>query len=286
MGIHFVCHNCSYALHVKDFQAGKRGKCPNCRGSFRIPANDSSYSSPVEDVAESSAVANLRSAFELANQTTNAKLDDLHLDSVAIALERNSKDEEAAEDSPKTHDVKMPAAFTESSDAKWFVRPPSGGQFGPAPSKLVMAWISESRVTAESYLWREGFADWQLASELVPELFPAAEGPMSEPPREKDFLSVDSSILPPDTDLKLNSEIATRAGLILKKQMQKRRQQLIMIVFLAFVSLVLFGILIFVLVFQANKSTQPNAMHHKYLIYSSLNTCALHYLGPSFAVVR
>ena len=286
MGIHFVCHHCSYALHVKDFQAGKRGKCPNCKGSFRIPANDSPYSSAIEESIESSAVTNLRNSFQQANQKTNGKQDQSSSDSIAIAMEPNpvtkavtSDSKKTSENVPKSGDSKsaktvskvaavnqessidspvLPPALSEAANANWFVRPPSGGQFGPAPSHLLMSWITESRVTAESYLWREGFADWQLASELLPELFQEASGPSIAPPSLKEILSDEPSNPTPGVlEMNPDSASATRAGLLLKKQMQKRRQQLIMIVMLAVISLILFGILIFVLVFQATKSPQP-----------------------------
>lgn len=287
MGIHFVCHHCSYALHVKDFQAGKRGKCPNCKGSFRIPANDSSYSSAIEDSSEVSAVTNVRNAFQQASKKASPKQDQSS-DSIAIAMEPNpvsksiSNDSKKATDhSQKSSDTKtakkeskvaavkqkasidspmMPTALNEAADANWFVRPPSGGQFGPAPSHLLMAWIAECRVTAESYLWREGFADWQLASELVPELFQGSSGTSKAPPSLTEILS-DGASNPSVMEIKPDSASATRAGLLLKKQMQKRRQQLMMIVMLAIVSLILFGILIFVLVFQATKSPQPAQSH-------------------------
>ena len=291
MGIHFVCHHCSYALHVKDFQAGKRGKCPNCKGSFRIPANDSSYSSALEDSSENSAVTNVRNAFEQANKTAGVTQDPSSSDSVAIAIEQNTVAKKAvpaesnktkatssktgvtksvetstkAATAPQESAVEspsMPAALSEVSDAKWFVRPPSGGQFGPAPSQLLLAWIAESRVTAESYLWREGFADWQLASELVPELFPSAKSHLLNPPSLTDILAgAPLNSVQNLTDLKPDAGSATRAGLMMKKQMQKRRQQLTMIVILAVVSLILFGILIFVLVFQATKPPQPVQSH-------------------------
>ena len=291
MGIHFVCHHCSYALHVKDFQAGKRGKCPNCRGSFRIPANDSSYSSALEDSSENSAVANVRNAFKQVNKTSGDAQDLSSSDSVAIALEQSplakkagpSDTKKTKATSSKTSDAKtankvpsvetvpqesavespvMPAALSDAPDAKWFVRPPSGGQFGPAPSQLLLAWVTESRVTAESYLWREGFADWQLASELVPELFPSAKSSLMDTPSLTDILAgAPSNSTQNLTDLKPDSGSATRAALVMKKQMQKRRQQLTMIVILAVVSLILFGILIFVLAFQATKSPQPAQSH-------------------------
>ncbi len=53
MGIRFRCHHCQVELHVKDFQAGRRGRCPECGGKFRIPAQDAEFSL---DAAEQTAV--------------------------------------------------------------------------------------------------------------------------------------------------------------------------------------------------------------------------------------
>jgi hypothetical protein len=50
--------------------------------------------------------------------------------------------------------------------ARWFVRPPSGGQFGPAPGSLLREWMIEGRVTPETYVWREGWPEWQRAGEV------------------------------------------------------------------------------------------------------------------------
>lgn len=44
MGIRFQCHHCGHPLHVKDFQAGRKGRCPECKGQFRIPLADAQFS--------------------------------------------------------------------------------------------------------------------------------------------------------------------------------------------------------------------------------------------------
>ena len=187
MGIHFVCHLCSYALHVKDFQAGKRGKCPNCKGSFRIPATDASYSSavvtPTLDIEDSS-------------------------NSVS-----------------KT--IAIPALSLFELDAKWFVRPPSGGQFGPAPSQLLVSWIAESRVTGDSYLWRDGLAQWQLARELLPELFVnEKQGRAILPsPGLNEITFTDRSDANKNSEISLAVSSTLTSGAMLKKRLQKRRQQ-------------------------------------------------------------
>ncbi|QDU30421.1 hypothetical protein ETAA8_55610 [Anatilimnocola aggregata] len=65
-------------------------------------------------------------------------------------------------------------AIAENPLATWFVRPPSGGQFGPARGEVMRKWLTEGRVTADSLVWREGWTDWLAATEVFPSLGKAA----------------------------------------------------------------------------------------------------------------
>lgn len=58
--------------------------------------------------------------------------------------------------------------FTEAPNAVWYVRPPAGGQYGPARNDVMKRWISEGRVTSDSYVWREGWPDWRMAVTAIP----------------------------------------------------------------------------------------------------------------------
>lgn len=297
MGIHFVCHLCSYALHVKDFQAGKRGKCPNCNGSFRIPSADASYSFALDDGPDNPSVMRVREAFQKESQSKkrspskNANLEIKASDSVSITIESTpigssapmgstesasvsqaersvitETDPKASENS-KSQLIEMPEVLASAVDAKWFVRPPSGGQFGPASSALLMNWITESRVTADSFLWREGLAQWQLASLLVPELFSSPHPVAAMAMSLNEILSADrSEAANIKSDIRLDGQPTIRSGAVLKKRMQKRRQQLTMVILLASVSLILLSILIFVLVFQVGKppQTAPASSHARF----------------------
>ncbi len=60
--------------------------------------------------------------------------------------------------------------IAEAPDMIWYVRPPSGGQFGPASGELMRTWLSEGRVGVESLVWREGWRDWQEAGKVFPKL--------------------------------------------------------------------------------------------------------------------
>jgi len=69
----------------------------------------------------------------------------------------------ALADSPAT-------ILDDDSESSWYVRPPSGGQYGPATTELLKKWIEEGRVAATALLWREGWPQWRDASEALPEL--------------------------------------------------------------------------------------------------------------------
>ena len=255
MGIHFVCHHCSFALHVKDFQAGKRGKCPSCSGSFRIPTGDSSYSSALDDAIENPNVTKVKQAFQKINSLKSPSRTSDSSGSISIALEPNptaiqksSKEKlqtvppfDKSDRNEPLLPIALPIALSQSPGAKWFVRPPTGGQFGPAPAQILISWVTESRITADSLLCQEGTDKWQVASELLPEMFPTAMASK---------VSLDTVPIQPTPFV---DPAVIRTGAILKKRMQKRKQQLTLVIILATASLVLFSILIYVLVFQNNK---------------------------------
>jgi hypothetical protein len=68
--------------------------------------------------------------------------------------------------------------LAEAPEASWYVRPPSGGQYGPAKPHTMREWMAQGRITADSLVWREGWPDWKLAGATFPSLGgPAAAGP-------------------------------------------------------------------------------------------------------------
>lgn len=193
MGIRFSCHMCNHPLHVKDFQAGKRGKCPKCQGSFRVPANDSDFSLAVEESADmpitaKSVASKSRSSGPSndANRTASNTQSSTQQTANQAALSKPATSKPVATrqvaDTPSgeikpmatptlSDALAMPASLLPLLEARWFVRPPSGGQYGPATTQMLLDWIGEKRVTADSLLWREGLDTWFSARELIPEPF-------------------------------------------------------------------------------------------------------------------
>ena len=64
----------------------------------------------------------------------------------------------------------------EAPAAVWYVRPPSGGQYGPAAGPTMRAWLNEGRVTANSLVWRDGWPEWRSAAATFPSLAAAQPG--------------------------------------------------------------------------------------------------------------
>jgi hypothetical protein len=138
MGIRFLCPN-GHKLNVKSFQAGKRGICPHCGARFTIPGEST-----------------------LPDEGTPISEGVLPLPVVADAPGI------PPQESTPTSEQRDP--FLAAPDARWYVSPPGGGQFGPAHANLMKTWIAEGRVTADSLVWREGWDDWVEASTVLPQL--------------------------------------------------------------------------------------------------------------------
>lgn len=68
---------------------------------------------------------------------------------------------------PETVHNVSPDPISQAPHAMWYVRPPSGGQFGPASADVLRRWIAEGRVTDDSLVWREGWANWLSACDAL-----------------------------------------------------------------------------------------------------------------------
>lgn len=183
MGIRFYCPN-GHKLNVKTFQAGRRGICPKCDVRFRIPlesqipadapklrtalAAEHSAPLPTDNAVDFTEVGPALSLAE--PQAATADAVEMGLQK-SVAVEAGPVAELGA---PLQSEPLAFAPVPESSDAIWFVRPPTGGQFGPAHDGLFRQWVEEGRVGADSLVWREGWEDWQVASAVLSEFSSAS----------------------------------------------------------------------------------------------------------------
>ena len=187
MGIRFSCHLCNHPLHVKDYQASKRGKCPKCQGAFRVPPKDADFSLAIDESASSIKPTNLGkplspSDSQIAPPTAKPKA---HAEPKSqVQAKTKSPPASTLKLAPEANDhPSMPPSLLPLIDSRWYVRPPSGGQYGPATTQMLLDWIAEKRVTADALLWREGLDSWLSARELVPESFGGSSAmAISDPP--------------------------------------------------------------------------------------------------------
>jgi hypothetical protein len=177
MGIKFHCPN-GHKLNVKSFLAGKKGVCPKCGTKVRIPtASEPSLANADLEEADASAVAQpggngspMPAAVATAQRTMAP--------AVPVGTPVGASAGHAA---PAA--IPAPAAapggvavdpIAEAPAAIWYVRPPGGGQYGPARGDVMRRWIAEGRVSGDSLVWREGWTDWRNAAQLFPSLLPGA----------------------------------------------------------------------------------------------------------------
>jgi len=198
MGIRFICPN-GHKLHVKAFQAGRRGICPHCGAGVAIPTESTRPSSkrrgskglkrrrpePGSPTLPSAAVpASQQPPADLAPASGTA-FAPVSLEDPAEAFVPLAPDGSGSSGAPSgwpagigglsgSHADRGESApsdpLAEAPDAVWYVRPTLGGQFGPASRATMSAWLAEGRVSADALVWREGWRDWREAGAVFPHL--------------------------------------------------------------------------------------------------------------------
>jgi hypothetical protein len=207
MGIKFHCPN-GHKLNVKAFLAGKKGVCPKCGTKMRIPAasepglgdddaEDSDAGKQVPGLPGNGAAPQSPIIPAAPVQPLPAPVPVPGRAPVAAPVPVNAVPMPVPAMPAVPHPAAVPAAIrpptagdpiAEAPMAIWYVRPPSGGQFGPARGDVMRKWIAEGRVSSDSLVWREGWTDWQNAGKLFPHLeaasnpaTPAVNAPAAAP---------------------------------------------------------------------------------------------------------
>lgn len=163
MGIKFRCRGCDNKLHVKAYLAGKKGVCPHCGAKVRIPPADEGRGE------ESAAEESSRRKSTSAQTATAANPASGTAAPVKTATKKERPANPSTEPAPEADDP-----IAAAPEAVWYVRPPSGGQYGPADGEIMRRWLDEGRISAESLVWREGWSDWRTGESAFPSLRRAA----------------------------------------------------------------------------------------------------------------
>lgn len=156
MGIKFLCPN-GHKLNVKSFLRGKRAICPKCGARVLVPDN-------VESVADE---GDTSTELAMATASTDTAVMESGSPPSSSNIAGASTSSASAPPLPLTPET---SPIDEAPSAVWYVRPATGGQFGPASGEIMRAWISEGRVGASSLVWRAGWPEWRAASAVFPAL--------------------------------------------------------------------------------------------------------------------
>src|SRR5438132_4369929 len=137
MGIKFHCPN-GHKLNVKSFLAGKKGVCPKCGTKVRIPVVSEAdlVDSELEETDASQHPAKSNGSGTVAAATLAAP-------AISSAPAGHAGAQVAGADTANDPIAEAPAAI-------WYVRPPTGGQYGPARGEVMRKWIAEGRVDRKS----------------------------------------------------------------------------------------------------------------------------------------
>jgi GYF domain 2 len=207
MGIRFQCPN-GHKLNVKAFQAGRRGICPHCGVGVDIPHESgvgSDNEGPVkkgggaraEDAARPGVLrpipippSDLGGLAQIPPSlaTTRGPMAQHEVSGHPLGATTDATGDPdagafAGQDGNRQEAALGPLdPLSEAPDVVWYLRPPSGGQYGPATQQVMRVWLAEGRVTPDCEVWREGWRDWRVAADVFPEsAFPQLRPPDAIP---------------------------------------------------------------------------------------------------------
>ena len=182
MGIRFFCPN-GHKLNVKEFQAGRRGVCPYCGAKFRIPlrsTRERARASHTKKGDSEGIAAFVADEGEEDVEFPSAREKPPSKPSAPQPSSEPPQPRAATPPSPPPPEPPTPPAppqpdgqddpLATDEDVVWYLRPPSGGQYGPATGAVMREWMDEGRISPDALLWREGWADWREAAEVLPVL--------------------------------------------------------------------------------------------------------------------
>ncbi|MFM8734376.1 MAG: GYF domain-containing protein [Pirellulales bacterium] len=183
MGIVAYCPN-GHRLKVKDQLAGRKGVCPTCGTSFRIP-----LASVVAEPPRSAALAPVAAEASLPvavvvslNAHVAATLPRaLPLAVAPAAAEPGTRmpaasQGEALVDGIVESDASMPAVVDEAPEASWCIAVPGGAPSEPMSGEQLVRWLSSGSAIGTELVWRSDWSDWRPASEVFPDHGPSTQG--------------------------------------------------------------------------------------------------------------
>lgn len=184
MGIVAFCP-AGHRVKVKDHLGGKKGVCPTCGATFRIPRTDEQDRRSVEVAPAEFPVGRLVST----DPTLAAGLPR------ALRLLPSSPASEPVEGWVSVGPESTPTPPSDGGapgrrplhptiaarpEAAWCHAVPGGSASEPLPAHAMQAWLESGGVRADELVWRSDWPEWIPIGDVFPEYLPrpAGRGPV------------------------------------------------------------------------------------------------------------
>lgn len=173
MGIVSFCPS-GHRVKVKDHLAGKKGICPHCGATFRIPAAVASGdpSHAVGSGLPPAAVVSLDPLLAASLPQVIA-LADVPPASAAAAVEPVVEVETFA---LPTEEAPVPRAIADAPGATWCWALPGGQPSPQMHADGMREWLGSGAMTGAELVWRSDWTNWAPVRDVFPEAFPAVSG--------------------------------------------------------------------------------------------------------------
>lgn len=187
MGIVAVCPN-GHRIKVKDALAGRKGICPKCSASFRIPSRKTGAAhTPPATAGTGLPTARVVSLDprDAASLPVALTVGETAGDGVAPPRpERRAASPDPLPDFMPVADdaVAAPsatrafgahAALGERPDLAWCVAVRGGAPSAPLDAAAMHAWLDSGAATLDHVVWRTDWPDWQPLGDVFPGALPS-----------------------------------------------------------------------------------------------------------------
>ncbi len=136
MAIEVSCESCSGHFRVPDTAAGKKIRCPKCRGAIDVPVAETPASAATD---------------------------------VFVPLPPAAK-QELVFSPPVVASAPPPTSKVDPPADQWHLKTAEGEEYGPVSRSELDEWFAEGRVTLECHIRSSTDEQWRSAASLFPQL--------------------------------------------------------------------------------------------------------------------
>lgn len=160
MPIEVSCASCSGHFRVPDTAAGKKIRCPKCRGAIEVPAAEATPARPTEVIPPPPAAPTAPAAPALPAPKQSG-----------FVPPPAPKKQPTFVPPPPAEPAEPPAPPQPKAD-EWHFKTATGEEYGPVGRDELDEWLREGRITADCQILHAADDEWRWASEIYPQLKP------------------------------------------------------------------------------------------------------------------